>query len=164
MYDYDRRAKPALPKPGDVASKLAMDGRGKPVKREFIEDSSVVIKTYHRGEGTRKVHVVRPYYVVEWGMGRRNERSTDFDLKRDAMEFAREKAESLKVRYAVGDTIEAYGHGTGKDTRMHALVKERKVVKDGKPGWVGVIVSCKDPKEQPGTEAWGFDREIKRVV
>jgi hypothetical protein len=169
MYDYDRRAKPALPKPGDVVNasnheRLAMNGRGKPLKEELIEDSSVVVATYQAGNGTRKVHVVRRYYVVEWGLRRRHERSEEFDLKRDAMEFAHEKAASLRVSYAVGDTIEAIGYATGRDARMQALVKERKGVKDGKPGWAGVIVACKDARLEPGTEAWGFDWQVKRVV
>lgn len=165
IHDYDRRyevtSRAAVPA---YREKLA----GATLKaREYIDGSSVRVNTYEFYGGPRKTYAVRRYHVVEWGMGRRDQRSTPFKLKRDAVAFAQEKAESLRVVYAVGDTIDAFGRamGTGKGTSMRALVQDRKVdIKNGKPGWVGILISSRDQKEPADTAVWGFDEDIKQRV
>jgi hypothetical protein len=151
-YDYDRCY------PRDKVASATL------LKRESIAGSTVTVKTYEAYGGARKTHAVRRFYVVEWGLGRRDETSSPFERKGDAMAFANEKAESLKVVYAVGDIIDGFGRGTGSPTQMQALVKERKVVKNGKPGWVGVLVSSRSQKDPPGAAVWGFDEDIEKRV
>jgi hypothetical protein len=151
-YDYDRNGKHG-----------GATGAATLIKRENIE-GSVVLKTFEAYGGPRKTHAVRRYYVVEWGLGRKDQRSPQFDLKRDAMAFAEEKVKAEKVDYAVGDIVEGFGRGTGKQTNMRVLVKDRKVVRDGKPGWVGLLISSRVQHDPPGTEVWGFDEDLERRV
>jgi hypothetical protein len=161
-YDYDRRYEGTSPARNE---KLAMNDGAKLLNREWIGDSGVCVKTYESYGGPRKTHAVRRFFVVEWGSGRRNERSTSYTLKRDAMAFAQEKATSLQVVYAVGDLIDGFGRAMGKTTTMRALVQDRKAdVQNGKPGWVGVLVSSRDQKQPPGTAAWGYDVDITERV
>lgn len=153
-YDYDR----CYPRHHDKMAGATL------LKREPIAGSTVTVKTYEAYGGARKTHAVRRFWVVEWGLGRRDETSNPFDSKRDAMAFAQEKAESLKVVYAVGDIIDGFGRGTGRPTSMRAVVQDRKVIKDGKPGWVGVLISSKAQTDPPGTAVWGFDEDIDKRV
>ena len=64
-------------------------------------------------------------------------------------------------KYKVGDLITYTIFGGG--SRTIKVTSKEKDVKDGRPGFTGVIVSSSDKNDTRGNNVWGYDYQIKKT-
>lgn len=83
-------------------------------------------------------------------------------VERVASRFAARRLLAPPIKYVVGDIIEVETFG-GKIRRVLVQYRERDI-KDGQPGFEGLIVSAGPGGGERGEAAWGYDDQVRRRV
>jgi hypothetical protein len=83
-------------------------------------------------------------------------------VERVASKYAARRLLDAPVKYAVGDIIEVETIG-GKIRRVLVQYREDDI-KDGQPGFEGLIVSAGPGGGERGAAAWGYDDRVLRRV